>query len=141
MSIVKAAILVVGIGAVSPLAAQDRVHLHPWVSVATDPSAGVDLIFTPVITKEGACIEFRNLGSQAIHFGYYFPEWQVANQAAERREAKREKIGFYDEKKKKKAIRYFNKLKRQRKMGKLPPNLKTDEELWDYSIQASGLLE
>lgn len=65
----------------------------------------------------------------------------VANQAAERREAKREKIGFYDEKKKKKAIRYFNKLKRQRKMGKLPPNLKTDEELWDYSIQASGLLE
>ena len=83
MSIVKAAILVVGIGAVSPLAAQDRVHLHPWVSVATDPSAGVDLIFTPVITKEGACIEFRNLGSQAIHFGYYFPEWQVANQAAE----------------------------------------------------------
>lgn len=64
----------------------------------------------------------------------------VANQAAERREAKREKIGWYDEKKKKKAVRYFNKLKRQRKFGKLPPNLNTDEELWDYAIQASGLL-
>lgn len=64
----------------------------------------------------------------------------VANQSAIRREEKREKLGVYEEKKKKKAIKYFNKLKRQRKFGKLPPNLKTDDDLWNYAIQASGLL-
>jgi hypothetical protein len=65
----------------------------------------------------------------------------VANQAAQRREVKREKLGTYDQKKKKKAIRFFNKLKRQRNMGKLPPNLKSDDELWAYAITASGFME
>lgn len=65
----------------------------------------------------------------------------VSNQAAERREAKRKELGTYNEKKKKNTVKYFNKLKRQRRMGKLPPNLQSDEQLWDYAITASGLID
>lgn len=62
----------------------------------------------------------------------------VSNQAAQRRENKREKTGKYDRIKKDKAVKLYNKLKKEQKRGKLPPHLKTDEDIWNYVIEASG---
>lgn len=63
----------------------------------------------------------------------------VSNEAAKRRENKREKLGRYERQKQDLTIKYFNKLKKQRKQGKLPPNLRTDAELWEYATsQAEG---
>lgn len=63
----------------------------------------------------------------------------VSNQAAQRNYEKREKIGLYDRQKIRKDTDLYNKMKKDLKKGKLPPNIKTEEDLWNY-IQGSGML-
>lgn len=62
----------------------------------------------------------------------------VSNQAAQRNYEKREKIGLYDRQKIRKDTALFNKMKKDLKKGKLPPNIRTEEDLWNY-IQGSGM--
>ena len=59
---------------------------------------------------------------------------QASSDASKRNYEKREKIGLYEREKQRKNVEFYNQLKKQRKQGKLPPNLKTDEQLWDYAI-------
>lgn len=63
----------------------------------------------------------------------------AASEAAQRKHDAKIKSGAYEAKKKKQTVKYFNKLKKQRKRGKLPQELQTDEQLWAYAMQAAGL--
>jgi hypothetical protein len=64
----------------------------------------------------------------------------AASQAAQRNYEKKQKIGFYEREKERRTLQYYNQLKKQRKQGKLPPSLRTDEQLWEYAqSQGSGL--
>jgi len=61
----------------------------------------------------------------------------ASNSAAERREAGRNKSGHYEREQKKYDLKLFNKIKKDAKRGKTPPNLRTDEQIWSY-IQMGG---
>ena len=63
------------------LQAQVPMDRFTWKPLLAVQASGVDLRYCTVITGEGLALQFRNFGTQDIHFDFYLPGLQTPDQS------------------------------------------------------------